>query len=233
MSKRAILSYLFTLGVIIFCFSAVYYFDYSRMKDEQRQKALQESAKAETSGFLDNEVTEGSGDAESNCSAGSNQEISDEFSDPSESSAENHLQADAVNELRTNFSMLYVVGQYDWITGIVTETVGKFPEELIGLTRQELLVYLHDHPEYGTLLSFSEHSVYLRKNDDADWSEYTYYLILEENGLMVYYLDQSTLYLDTGIKAEELSKENRELLESGFYIKDTADLFDYLQTVTS
>lgn len=226
MSKRAILSYLFTLSVMIFCFSAVYYFNYSRMKQEQ--KAIQES-KEEALRLQSIEGTDGVDEQESMYSA----EIDQKYTDNSEAESGEYLKADAETVFRTNSSMLYVVGQYDWITGIVTETVEKFPEELLGLTRQELLVYLHDHPEYGTLLSFSEHAVFLRKNDDADWSEYTYYLVLKEDGLMVYYLDQTTLYLDTGIKAEELSEENQELLEEGIYIKDTSDLFDYLQSVTS
>ena len=238
MSKRAIFSYLFTLSVIIFCFSAVYYFDYSRMKEAQEQKALQAaeleesrdiySTKPDDESYANQAASERYPDFETVDTAGKTAD-----SEIEETSDGENLAAEAAKSLRTSSSMLYVVGQYDWTTGIVTETVEKFPEELLGLTRQELLVFLHDHPENGTLLSFSEHAVFLRKNDNTDWSEYSYYLILEEDGLMVYYFDQTTLYLNTGISGDELSRDNRELLEEGFYIKDTASLFDYLQTVTS
>ena len=236
MKKRTILGYLFTFCVMVFCFSAVYSFNYSRLRGETAQDDRTESESGRQTDADPAFATDDDPEKVADADRTGNAEIDTEgaVTDGDEkNTGDDHLAAAAGDELRTNGSMVYVVGQYDWITGIVTETVEKFPEELLNLTRQELLVYLKEHPEYGTLLSFSEHAVYLRKSDDQDWSEYSYYLILEDDRLMVYHLDQKTLYLDTGILAEELTDENRKLLEEGFYIRDTTDLFDYLQTVTS
>ncbi len=230
MKKRTILGYMFTLGVIAFSFSAVYYFNYSRLKRETEQKKEQlENLTAQIGAETGSETAKETGASEDKENPGE----TDAEAGTQGSETEDSRKTGTGKELKTNDSMVYVVGQYDWSTGTVTETVEKFPEELLDLTRQELLVFLREHPEYGTLLSFSEHAVYLRKNDSGEWDEYNYYLILEDEGLMVYHPDQTTLYLDTGIMAGDLSEENRELLEKGFYVKTTSDLFDFLQTVTS
>ena len=242
MKKITVLGYLFTGAVLAFCFLAVYSFGILREKQgESRQDVHRQEQETlhgtepETSlqegAYVDRNTANTSSE---NKNAGNGHTGNEHVGSASAEVRENEgIKVDAGEEIRTNSAMLYVVGQYDWITGIVMETVEKFPEELLGLTRKELLNYLREHPEYGTLLSFSEHAVYLRKADVEDWGEYTYYLVLEDDGLMVYHLDQTTLYLDTGITAEELKEEDRELLTEGFYIKDTAGLFDYLQTVTS
>lgn len=230
--KRTVLSYVFTLVVILFCFSAVYSIQYDRLKQEltNRENSGDEGQPQNQgmSGTEDQETTEGTVSEDDRTDGNDGTEDRAETED--ESNAE---EADAKDELRTNSSMIYVVGQYDWSSGTVTETVEKFPKELLGLTRQELLIFLRENPEYGSLLSFSEHAVYMRKKDNADWSEYLYFLVLRDGGLMVYRLEDDSLYLDTGIKEEELSEENCELLREGLYIRDNAALFDYLQTVTS
>lgn len=230
--KRTVLSYLFTFVVILFCFSAVYSIQYDRLKQE-----LANQGNSGGNDHAQDDGTSGADDQETpdNAMLGNDRstesdETDDSTQDEDESNAE---EADAKDELRTNSSMVYVVGQYDWSTGTVTETVEKFPKELLDLTRQELLVFLRENPEYGSLLSFSEHAVYMRKSDHADWSEYLYFLTLRDGGLMVYRLEDDSLYLNTGIKEEELSVENCELLREGLYIRDNAALFDYLQTVTS
>lgn len=240
--KRTIWNYLLMFCVMFFCFSVMYYFSYSQLKSmlDRRESESEDSLLqngSETDDLQnDRKETDPSEDETDRLifnegADGSEEDVSD--SDEEESTADGFLAADADGKLKTNSSMVYVIGQYDWTTGVITETVERFPEELLGLTRQELLVFLRENPEYGTLLSFSEHAVYLRKNVDTDWSEYLYFLVLEEDELMVYHGDQTAIYLETGILAEELSAENRELLEDGFYVKDAADLFDYLQTVTS
>ena len=232
MKKITILGYLFTATVLAFSFFAVYSFGILRDRQEeirQEQESLSRTEQ-ETSIQEDSFLSDHSQHESVESENVGNEHMGDVPFDIRETES---VKVDAGGDIRTNPSMLFVVGQYDWITGIVMETVEKFPEELLGFTRKELLSYLLEHPEYGTLLSFSEHAVYLRKADEEDWAEYTYYLVLEEEGLMVYHLDQTTLYLDTGIMAQELKEEDRELLTEGFYIKDTAGLFDYLQTVTS
>ncbi|MBQ8814332.1 MAG: hypothetical protein IJZ85_07550 [Lachnospiraceae bacterium] len=237
MKKSTVLSYLFTFCVIAFCFVTVYYFNYARMRQDQDEREHTQQMDGISDGYED-ESQQAPTKAPEHLAGTEELPSEAEISQNDAAGTVGRtdmdvLEADAGGLIRTNPSMVFVVGQYDWITGIVTETVEKFPKELLGLTRQELLVYLREHPEYGTLLSFSEHAVYLRKSDEENWSDYAYYLILEEEGLMVYHLDQTTLYLDTGIHSEELNDEDRKLLEEGFYIKDTAGLFDYLQTVTS
>lgn len=224
--KRTVLGYLFTLTVILFSFSAVYSIQFRRLKQELMEQGYIGEERQTTVEANDDHTSDETESTENDSST----EPAPTFEDKIESSAE---EVDAKDELRTNSSMLFVVGQYDWDTGTVTETVEKFPKELLDMTRQELLIFLKDHSEYGSLLSFSEFAVYLRKNDHADWSEYLYFLTLRDGEVKVYRLEDDRLYLNTGIKADELREETHKLLSDGLYIRDKAALFDFLQTVTS
>lgn len=224
--KRTVLGYLFTLTVILFSFSAVYSIQFRRLKQELMEQGYIGEERQTTGEANDDHTSDETEPKENDSST----EPAPTFGDKIESSAE---EVDAMDELRTNSSMLFVVGQYDWDTGTVTETVEKFPKELLDMTRQELLIFLKDHSEYGSLLSFSEFAVYLRKNDHADWSEYLYFLTLRDGEVKVYRLEDDRLYLNTGIKADELREETHKLLSDGLYIRDKAALFDFLQTVTS
>ena len=224
--KRTVLGYLFTLTVILFSFSAVYSIQFRRLKQELMEQGYIGEDRQTTGEMTNDNTSEETEHTVNDPSTESDPLVGDK----TESRAE---EVDAKDELRTNASMLFVVGQYDWDTGTVTETVEKFPKELLDMTRQELLIYLKDHSEYGSLLSFSEYAVYLRKNDHADWSEYLYFLTVRDGEVKVYRLEDDRLYLSTGISEDELREETHKLLSDGLYIKDKAALFDFLQTVTS
>jgi len=224
--KRTVLGYLFTLTVILFSFSAVYSIQFRRLKQELMEQGYIGEDRQTTGETTEDNTSEETESTANDVSTEADPTLSDE----TESSAE---EVGAKDELKTNSSMLFVVGQYDWDTGTVTETVEKFPKELLDMTRQELLIFLKDHSEYGSLLSFSEYAVYLRKNDHADWSEYLYFLTVRDGEVKVYRLEDDRLYLNTGIREDELREETHKLLSDGLYIKDKAALFDFLQTVTS
>ena len=224
--KRTVLGYLFTLTVILFSFSAVYSIQFRRLKQELMEQGYIGEDRQTTGETTEDNTSEETESTANDVSTEADPTLSDE----TESSAE---EVGAKDELKTNSSMLFVVGQYDWDTGTVTETVEKFPKELLNMTRQELLIFLKDHSEYGSLLSFSEYAVYLRKNDHADWSEYLYFLTVRDGEVKVYRLEDDRIYLNTGIREDELREETHKLLSDGLYIKDKAALFDFLQTVTS
>lgn len=224
--KRIVLGYLFTLTVILFSFSAVYSIQFRRLKQELMEQGYIGEDRQTTGETTEDNTSEETESTANDVSTEADPTLSDE----TESSAE---EVGAKDELKTNSSMLFVVGQYDWDTGTVTETVEKFPKELLDMTRQELLIFLKDHSEYGSLLSFSEYAVYLRKNDHADWSEYLYFLTVRDGEVKVYRLEDDRIYLNTGIREDELREETHKLLSDGLYIKDKAALFDFLQTVTS
>jgi len=224
--KRTVLGYLFTLTVILFSFSAVYSIQFRRLKQELMEQGYIGEDRQTTGETTEDNTSEETESTTNDVSTEADPTLSDE----TESSAE---EVGAKDELKTNSSMLFVVGQYDWDTGTVTETVEKFPKELLDMTRQELLIFLKDHSEYGSLLSFSEYAVYLRKNDHADWSEYLYFLTVRDGEVKVYRLEDDRIYLNTGIREDELREETHKLLSDGLYIKDKAALFDFLQTVTS
>ena len=129
--KRTVLGYLFTLTVILFSFSAVYSIQFRRLKQELMEQGYI-GEERQTTGEANADHTSDEIESTENDSS---TEPAPTFEDKIESSAE---EVDAKDELRTNSSMLFVVGQYDWDTGTVTETVEKFPKELLDMTRKIL-----------------------------------------------------------------------------------------------
>lgn len=64
--------------------------------------------------------------------------------------------------------------------------------------------------------------------------EYYEYIILEDDGrLSVYYSDNVTIYLHTGIAVTSLPEDIKEKLKTGIRIKTEADLFDFLESYSS
>lgn len=60
------------------------------------------------------------------------------------------------------------------------------------------------------------------------------YVIINENGyLTVYKNDRKTIYFRTAISYEELNSELQKQIEDGFWIKNTQELYDFLENYSS
>jgi hypothetical protein len=60
-----------------------------------------------------------------------------------------------------------------------------------------------------------------------------YYLVMEDGILMVYQSDKKTLYLKTDITQDEVLEENQEILQTGLFLENQKELYDYLESCTS
>ena len=60
----------------------------------------------------------------------------------------------------------------------------------------------------------------------------TYYLVLEDGWITVYYKD-GTVYLQTNISKEAIPQANLEELESGIYLDSLKEVYDYLESCSS
>ena len=58
-------------------------------------------------------------------------------------------------------------------------------------------------------------------------------LLIEEGYLTVYYSDRHDVYLETYVTEDELPAAEVPALKRGYYVKSEAELYDYLQSVTS
>ncbi len=119
------------------------------------------------------------------------------------------------------------------------------PAEFIGMNRDELTDYLARYmsampvKEYTEgliayeLAAFSTQEVTIRKTYNEDTVPYKFYLAIRDGYIIIYYSDLKTIYEHTQIQAINLPEEERNLLISGYYVKDMDELYSILEAYTS
>jgi hypothetical protein len=80
-----------------------------------------------------------------------------------------------------------------------------------------------------SLVSFSKDRLVIRKSYDISKVKYRYYLITDEEQVIVYYGDKKTVYEKTGIMVDTLSKSERKELKKGIPVKDEEELYGILE----
>ena len=129
--------------------------------------------------------------------------------------------------------MRYVCQSYDPEAGELTEQLLPMPEEYLGLTRSELVSKLSQEEDGKALVVFSDSRLVVRDRNQVNPEDYKFLLLIEEGYLTVYYSDRHDVYLETYVTEDELPAAEVPALKRGYYVKSEAELYDYLQSVTS
>jgi hypothetical protein len=139
----------------------------------------------------------------------------------------------------------YKLEIYDLVTGNMTEEILQIPSYLVGLTREQVIEYLHNYLEdlpwsefekglYAyDLLAFSKDNIILRKVYNSELVEYKYFLKSQNGYIVVYYGDQKTVYEYTEVSVENLTQFEQIQLEEGLFIKDLDELYSALENYSS
>lgn len=176
--------------------------------------------------------------------------------------SENEIETRGVLRLQgeTNEEILdkdteYIVESHNLENDTLKTQSMSIPVEFIGLSKSEVIDYITSHDEQFreegeelqniSMISFSHDMLVLRKdvtksvaisetvkryeNDNP----YNYYMVLENGTIIVYKQDKSTIFLETGIKDEELDGNDRDLLLQGIGVKNISELYRYLEGFTS
>ena len=134
----------------------------------------------------------------------------------------------------------------------VTENL-NIPVELIGLDRNQVIDFIESNTSFFEetdkrilnvmLLSFSDKEVVIRRNVEKAEEATTkynysaevskYYVVLEENGVVVYKEDKTTVYMETGITENEMDEAMVAELKYGVSIKNISELYRFLESITS
>lgn len=153
-------------------------------------------------------------------------------------------EAAANNELVCNLTT-FLQENYDAELGILTEEKINTPVELLGISRDKLIIYMKQYmknpskedSEKGLiafeLISFSRDKVVWRKTYSRDKDNVEFYGKAENGYLIIYLEDGTTLYDYTTIKISDLSQEIQKELIEGIHFEDTQALYDFLETYTS
>lgn len=158
---------------------------------------------------------------------------------------EGAMAVDTVDEAIILPSTQYILQTYDITTGDMTEEELKVPSYLVGLTRLQVIEYLHNYmndlnlDEFKNglnsfeLLTFSENKVTLRKTYNKDLVENQFFIKSQNGKIVVYYGDQKTVYEYTEVTVEHLTQYEQLKLEEGIFVKDEEALYSILENYSS
>ena len=142
-------------------------------------------------------------------------------------------------------SVSYVEEIYDLTTNRLESETKIPPGFLIGMTKEELTLYLQDYMENLSIseyeagllaydiISFSEYKVVLRKTYDVTKVPFKYFINITKGMVTVYYSDLESVYEYTHIPAVDLAEEDRLALIEGIYVKDREELYSILEGFSS
>ncbi|MCI8549384.1 MAG: hypothetical protein HFI68_02120 [Lachnospiraceae bacterium] len=196
--------------LFFFLFSTVYYFSYRNLELKKELELSRQQARG-----ISEEQEETESQAES------------------KTEEESVVAAENQNVLSVNDDMLYISQNYNETDGLLTETILPIPEEYMGLTREGLIEYLKTEGNGKSLVSFSSSRLVVRTRESVNPDHYRFLLAIEEGYLKIYYSDRSDVYMETYLTEEELPESEVEVLKKGYYVKDVAELYDYLESITS
>lgn len=137
----------------------------------------------------------------------------------------------------------YVVISYDMRNGSVAESCEMIPDSYIGYDREKLEEALRIYNESPSLkdlekgyfgielLSFSPEKVIVKKNYEHQKSGF--YLLNENHHVVVYDESLNYLYLNTGIRTEDLPETLQEEVLHMKYIADENELYHFLESYSS
>ena len=118
------------------------------------------------------------------------------------------------------------------------------PPEYAGLTREELEKQLTieikdkswEEEKEGlvkiTLESFSEDKIVIRKVYNKS-SEQGYILRLKDGEVVIYRKDEKEPFEKTGLKEENLSKQDKKILQGGYAVRTEKELYSVLENFSS
>ena len=144
-----------------------------------------------------------------------------------------------------NADTSYVLEEKDIRNNTIVETIWKLPAKYIGMNREEFLeamkIYEASPPleelERGfvslEVLSFSPEKVVVQMNYEYVLPGECFYLMVEDNYVVVYLEDQKTVYMDTDILLKELPEELQQQIIQIMYMPDEESLYDFLENYSS
>lgn len=144
-----------------------------------------------------------------------------------------------------NVETKYVLEERDIYRNTVVETTWRLPDKYVGMNREQFLKAMEEYEAFPPLtemqrgfvslevLSFSREKVVVQMNYRVVLPTSSFYLAVYDNEVVVLLDDKETIYIETGIRLEELPAEQQEEIISMMWIEDEAELYDFLEAHSS
>lgn len=171
-------------------------------------------------------------------------EVDKQFQEFEEQQEQESLEADAANDTLREDS-IYQIQSFDSVTETTTTEYENLPSDMVGYTREDAESFCEKYMQNMSVddflaglqgmnvISFSADRLTVRKIYDESKVAYRYYLIADQGEVVAYYGDKKTVYERTGIKTDDLSKEDRRALKNGIEVQDEQELFAILENYSS
>ncbi len=139
----------------------------------------------------------------------------------------------------------YVLEETDLRSKSVVETTWKLPARYIGMDREQFLSAMDSYeasPPLSELergfvslevLSFSRDKVVVRMNYEYVQPTASFYLVVENDYVVVYLDDRQTVYMYTDILLTDLPDSIQQDIIHWMYIPDEESLYDFLENYSS
>ena len=152
---------------------------------------------------------------------------------------QNAAQTSTKQEQRVTSETKLVIEKWEEESEELVKEERDMPPEYAGLTREELEKQLTveikdkswEEEKEGlvkiTLESFSEDKIVIRK------SEQGYILRLKDGEVVIYRKDEKEPFEKTGLKEENLSKQDKKILQGGYAVRTEKELYSVLENFSS
>lgn len=139
----------------------------------------------------------------------------------------------------------YIIIKENTITGESIEVKEDLPSQFVGMNREEIEDYfnvyamspvLEDREDgfiNAMVENYSAEQLIVKKIYEPIYLEECFYLRAEENYVVVYYGDNITVYMYTGIRMDTLPEETRQEIENCKKIDSYESLYSFLESHTS
>lgn len=156
-----------------------------------------------------------------------------------------------VDSIIVTSNMDLVLESYDTDTESLTTTTRSMPVQLLGMDRESIIEYIKNNNkifidgnekiENLMLVSFDKEKVVIRKSVSIIKEEitteeievYKYYVTLQENSIIVYKEDKTSIFLETAINTETLDTDSINKLREGIPVKNISELYRILESFTT
>lgn len=167
---------------------------------------------------------------------------------PAVYSTEEGKEAANTSELIVSNSMSYILESYNINDKTIETATQNVPSEFLGMNRQELIDYLKANKKKFAdkgqqvqnimLVSMEKDKLVIRKfisiiEETTEEEKYKYYVTLQENKIIVYREDKTTIFLETSINVETLDTDSMDKLKQGIPVKNISELYRILESFTT
>ena len=160
-------------------------------------------------------------------------------------SFDNQAYVETTAEDTIDLDTQFVIIKENLVTGVSEELTEELPAQFVGMERDEVEKYYDEYVKSPVLKdreegfisasveSYSPERLVVKKVYEPLQLQEKFYLKAEENYVVVYYGDNSTVYMYTNIRLDSLSEETKTEIEAVKEIETYESLYSFLESYTS